>query len=95
MKLHLLQNRIVRAIGSLDRRTSVRDLHLAFKIPYVYDYIIKLCKRQAVVILNRENPNVRAIGPGEARHRKHKRLNQDYPLVLNVIYHHQNLLKTT
>jgi hypothetical protein len=48
---------------------------LAFKIPYVYVYITKLCRRQAEVILNHENPNVRAIGQGEPRHRKYyKRL---------------------
>jgi hypothetical protein len=47
---------------------------LTFKIPYVYDYITKLCRRQAEVILNHENPNVHAIGQGEARLRKHKRL---------------------
>jgi hypothetical protein len=69
-----LQNRVLRAISNLDRRTPVRDLLLAFKIPYVYDYITKLCRRQAEVVLNHENPNVRAIGQGEARHRKHKRL---------------------
>jgi hypothetical protein len=40
----------------------------------VYDYITKLCRRQAKVTLNHENPNVRAIEQGEARHRKHKRL---------------------
>jgi hypothetical protein len=33
MKLQRLQNRVPRAIGNLDRRTPVRDLHLAFKIP--------------------------------------------------------------
>jgi hypothetical protein len=49
-------------------------MHLAFKIPYVYDYITKLCRRQAEVILNHENPNVRAIGQGEPRHMKYKRL---------------------
>jgi hypothetical protein len=74
MKLQRLQNRVLRAISNLDRRTPVRDLHLAFKIPYVYDYINKLCRRQAEVILNHENPNVRAIGQGVASHRKHKRL---------------------
>jgi hypothetical protein len=31
-------------------------------------------RRQAEVILNHENPNVRAIGQGEAGHRKHKSL---------------------
>jgi hypothetical protein len=40
----------------------------------MYDYITKLCSRQAEVILNHENPNVRAIGQDEATHRKHKRL---------------------
>jgi hypothetical protein len=73
MKLQCLQNRVLRAIGNLDRHTPVCDLDLAFKIPYVYDYITKLCRRQAEVILNHENPNVHAIGQ-EARHRKHKRL---------------------
>jgi hypothetical protein len=74
MKLQHLQNRVFRAIGKLYRSTPVRDLHLVFKIPYVYDYITKLCRRQAEVILNHENPNVRAIGQGEPRHRKYKRL---------------------
>jgi hypothetical protein len=74
MKLQRLQNRVLRAIGNLDRRTPVRDLHLAFKISYVYDYTTKLCRREAEVILNHENPNVRAIGQGQARNRKHKRL---------------------
>jgi hypothetical protein len=62
------------AIGNLDWRTPVRDLHLAFRIPYVCDYIIKLCRRQAEVVLNHENPNVLAIGQGEVRQRKYKRL---------------------
>jgi hypothetical protein len=75
MKLQRLQNRVLRAISNLDRRTPVRDLHLEFKIPYVYDYITKLCRRQAEVILNHENPNVRTIGQGEARHRRHRGLN--------------------
>jgi hypothetical protein len=40
----------------------------------VYDYITKLCRRQAEVNLNHENPNIRAIGQGEAMRRKYKRL---------------------
>jgi hypothetical protein len=40
----------------------------------VYDYITKLCRRHAEVILNHENPNVRAIGQEEPRYRKYKRL---------------------
>jgi hypothetical protein len=39
MKLQRLQNRVLRAIDKFDRSTPVRDLHLTFKIPYVYDYI--------------------------------------------------------
>jgi hypothetical protein len=74
LKLQRLQNRVLRTVGDLDRRTPVRDLHLAFNIPYVYDYITKLCSRQAEVIQNHPNPNVHAIGQGEATHRKYKRL---------------------
>jgi hypothetical protein len=54
--LQRLQNRVLHAIGNYDMRTTVHDLHLAFKIPYVYDYITKLCRRQAVVILNHKYP---------------------------------------
>jgi hypothetical protein len=39
VKLQRLQNKILRTIGNLPGRTPVRDLHMAFKIPYVYDYI--------------------------------------------------------
>jgi hypothetical protein len=49
-------------------------LHVALKIPDVYDYISKLYRNQAEVILNHVNPDVHGIGQGEARHRKHKRL---------------------
>jgi hypothetical protein len=48
-------------------------MHVAFQIPYVYDYI-KLCRRQAEIIHNHENENVRNIGQGEPSHRKHERL---------------------
>jgi hypothetical protein len=46
----------------------------AFNLPYVYDYIIKLCRQQAEVIQNHENEHVRGIGQGEAKLRKYKRL---------------------
>jgi hypothetical protein len=70
LKLQRLQNRIFRYIINLDKCTPVRELHVAFKIPYVYDYITKLCRTQTELILNHVNPNVRGIGQGEARHRK-------------------------
>jgi hypothetical protein len=40
----------------------------------ISDYITKLCRKEAEVILNHENPNVHAIGQGELRRRKYKRL---------------------
>jgi hypothetical protein len=46
---------------------------MAFKTPYVYGYITKLCRTQAEVILNHVNRNVQGIGE-EAMHRKYKRL---------------------
>jgi hypothetical protein len=35
------------------------------KVPYVYDYITKLCRTQAEVILNHVNLNVPGIGQRE------------------------------
>jgi hypothetical protein len=49
-------------------------MHTAFNLPYIYDYITKLCRRQAEVIQNHVNEHVRGIGQGEARHRKYKGL---------------------
>jgi hypothetical protein len=49
-------------------------MHVAFKIPYVYDYITKLRRTQAEVILNHVNPNVRGTGQGEAMHKKRLKL---------------------
>jgi hypothetical protein len=54
--------------------TSVQDIHVVFQIPYVYDHITKLCRKQAEVIQNHENENVRYIAQGEAQHRKYERL---------------------
>jgi hypothetical protein len=47
---------------------------MAFYLLYVYDYMTKLCRQQAEVILNHDNENVRYIGQGKAQHRKDKRL---------------------
>jgi hypothetical protein len=46
MKLQRLQNKVLRTIGNYTRRTPVRDLHLAFQIPFVYDYKTTLCRQQ-------------------------------------------------
>jgi hypothetical protein len=74
LKLQRLQNKVLRTIGNFPRPTLVRKVHKAFNIPYIYDYITKLCWQQAEVIQNHENPNVRNIGQGEAQYRKYKRL---------------------
>jgi hypothetical protein len=74
MKLQRLQNKVRHTIGKFPRPTPVRELHMAFQLPYVYNYTTKLCRQQAEVIQNHENANVCNIGQGEARHRKYKRL---------------------
>jgi hypothetical protein len=74
MKLHPLQNNVLRTIGKFPRNTPIRDMHIPFQIPYVYDFITKLCKQQARVIQHHQNIHVRNIGQGEAQHRKYKRL---------------------
>jgi hypothetical protein len=56
------------------RLILIHDLHTAFKLPYVYDYITKLCMQQAEVVHNHKNASVRNVGKGKARHRKYKRL---------------------
>jgi hypothetical protein len=52
-------------------------MHVAFQIPYVYDYITNSCRLQAEAMQNHENENVRYIGHSEARHRKYERLKLD------------------
>jgi hypothetical protein len=74
IKLQTLQNRGLRIIGCLPRRTPIRLMQTEFQIPYVYDVITKICRKQAAVILSHDNEIVRNIGSGEAQHRKHKRL---------------------
>jgi hypothetical protein len=74
LKLLRMQNKVLRTTGNFPRCTPVRDLQTAFNLPYVYDYITKLCQKQAEVIQNHENENILGVGQGEARHRKYKRL---------------------
>jgi hypothetical protein len=74
LKLHRLQNKVLRVIGSLPRRTPTRDLHVTFKVPHLHKLVTKLCRQQTTVTLNHENVNIRNIDQGEAQHRKYKRL---------------------
>jgi hypothetical protein len=82
--LQKLQNKVLRTIGNIPRRKSVRDMHKAFQIPYVYDYITKSCRQQPEVIQNHENENIRYTGQGEARHRKYKRLKHAAVMCMTV-----------
>jgi hypothetical protein len=74
LKFQRLQNKVLRTTGNLPRCSLVRDMHEASQIPYVYDYIRKLCRRQAEIIHSHENENVHNAGEGETPHIKHKRL---------------------
>jgi hypothetical protein len=49
LKLQRLHNKVFRTAGKFRRYTPVGDLHMAFNLPYVYDYITKLCRQQAEV----------------------------------------------
>jgi hypothetical protein len=60
--------------GKFPKCTPVRELIMAFQVPYICVYITKLCRQQAEITQNHENANARDIGKGEARHRKCKRL---------------------
>jgi hypothetical protein len=59
-----MQSRVLRAVGKFYRRTPVRELRVAFRIPCVYDYVTKLCRTPIEAILNSINPVVRGIVPG-------------------------------
>jgi hypothetical protein len=74
LQLQRLQNRVPRTTGNVPRRKPAGALHRAFLIPYVYDYITKISRKQAEVIHNHDNVNVRNRGKNEAQHRKHKTL---------------------
>jgi hypothetical protein len=70
-KLQRLQNRVLCTTGKFPRHTSVRDMHVAFQMSYVYDYITKLCRKQEEVIQNHGNENVHHIGQDKAQRRKY------------------------
>jgi hypothetical protein len=69
LKLQRLENKVLRTTENFARRTAVRDLHTAFNLPFVYDYMTQLCRQQAEVTQNHEDEHVSGMGQGEARHR--------------------------
>jgi hypothetical protein len=74
LTLQRLQNQVLSTTDTFPKCTRLRELHIALKVPYIYDFITKLCRQQAEVIQSHGNANVRDIGKDEARHRKYKRL---------------------
>jgi hypothetical protein len=69
-----MQNKVLHTIENFPRCTPVRSLHKTFNLPYVYDYITKLCRQQAEVIQTHDKEYDHSIGQGKAGHRKYKRL---------------------
>jgi hypothetical protein len=65
-------NRVPCAVGNLDTCTPVRELHVAFKIPCVYDYITKLCRTQAEA--NPRKSKYTWHRTREVMHKKYERL---------------------
>jgi hypothetical protein len=62
LKLQRLQKYVVRIIGKFQRCTLIRELHVAFKIPNVYNFITKLCRQKTEDTQSHENSNFRNIG---------------------------------
>jgi hypothetical protein len=50
-------------------------MRMALRISDMYDYTTKIYRKQAEVVQNHLNANVRATGRGETTRRKHKKLN--------------------
>jgi hypothetical protein len=64
IKLQCLQNKVLHTTGNFPRRIPVCEMHMTLHLPYVYDYMTKLCRQQAEVILNHDKENVHYIGQG-------------------------------
>jgi hypothetical protein len=41
LKEQRLQNKVLRTTGKFPNCTSVRELHMVFEVPHIYDYIIE------------------------------------------------------
>jgi hypothetical protein len=74
LELRRLQGKVLRTIGSFPGCTPVPDVHTAFSLPYVYDCLAELCRRQAEVVRNRGGEHIRGVGRSEAGHGRCERL---------------------
>jgi hypothetical protein len=68
LKLQRLQNRVLRSIGNFPRRTSVRELHKAFSIPFVYDYMTKLSRQKSLKIMKMQMFAIRGLNLAAVKH---------------------------
>jgi hypothetical protein len=68
LELERLQNKSFRTIGNFSSHMSTRELRVAFKISYVYDFITQLCRQHAKIIQDHINATVCNTGQGEATH---------------------------
>jgi hypothetical protein len=71
LKSRRLQDKLLRTISKFPKGTPVCELHMAFQVPYIYNYITTLCWQQEQVIQNYESANAHDITKGEARHIKY------------------------
>jgi hypothetical protein len=69
IKLQCLENKVHHSTGNFPRRTPICEMQMGFHLPYVHDYMTKLCMQEPEV-LNHDNENVRYIGQREARQRQ-------------------------
>jgi hypothetical protein len=51
LKLQRRQNKVLRSIVNLPRRTQTRNLQVAFKIPYLHYFVTKICRQQSYKIM--------------------------------------------
>jgi hypothetical protein len=65
LKLQCLENKVLCTIGKFPKGIAVCEYHMAFQVPNIYDYIMKLCRQQAEIIQKHENENVHDIRKGE------------------------------
>jgi hypothetical protein len=57
LKLQCLKNKVLHTIDKYPRYALDHKLLKDFNIPYIYDYITKLCRQQAEIIQNHGNSN--------------------------------------
>jgi hypothetical protein len=51
LKLQHLQNKFLHDNRNLSRRTPTRDLHVAFKIPYIYDSVTAASRQKSYKLM--------------------------------------------